>query len=138
MALSSADIGQRGGLRRPIRVLLVEDNVELNRALALALESQFELRCAFDGKEALELLRSLEPWQLPDVVLADAVMPRMGGAALCEAMQQNLLWAAIPVVAMSGRPEAELSVITDAVLVKPFELAELVATLQRCALIPSR
>ena len=58
------------------KILIVEDDRDLNNAYRIILESAgHTTRSAFDGKEALEILDSFEP----DLILLDLLMPIMGG-----------------------------------------------------------
>jgi DNA-binding NtrC family response regulator len=57
-------------------ILVVEDDKDLNAAYRLILEkSGYKVESAFDGKQALEALKSFEP----DLILLDLLMPIMGG-----------------------------------------------------------
>lgn len=58
------------------KVLIVEDERELNEAYQIILKQHdFEVRAAYDGNEALNILETFEP----DVILLDLRMPVMGG-----------------------------------------------------------
>ena len=67
-----------------LRVLLVDDDELLLRALARALRLDFECTTATSGRAALELLRKGESY---DVVVTDIVMPEMNGHELFMAIQ---------------------------------------------------
>jgi DNA-binding NtrC family response regulator len=57
-------------------ILVVEDDKDLNAAYKLILEKAgHTTQSAFDGKQALEALKSFEP----DLILLDLLMPIMGG-----------------------------------------------------------
>ena len=57
-------------------ILIVEDDKDLNNAYSIILESAgYTVASAFDGKEALKLLKSFNP----DLILLDLLMPIMGG-----------------------------------------------------------
>lgn len=58
------------------RILVVEDDHDLNKAYCLILKhAGHEVVAAFDGKEALEKLKGFEP----ELILLDLLMPVMGG-----------------------------------------------------------
>ena len=57
-------------------ILVVEDDHDLNNAYCLILRHEgHNVATAFDGKEALDKLKTFEP----DLVLLDLLMPVMGG-----------------------------------------------------------
>jgi CheY-like chemotaxis protein len=57
-------------------ILIVEDDKDLNNAYSIILESAgYTVESAFDGKEALEALKTFNP----DLILLDLLMPIMGG-----------------------------------------------------------
>jgi CheY-like chemotaxis protein len=86
-----------------LTVLLVDDDLavlgELSRGLRAAGHS---VTTARDGLEALELATTT----LPDVVLADVVMPGLNGYQLCRRLHQHPATAATPVVLMGDRLDA--------------------------------
>lgn len=58
------------------RILVVEDDHDLNRAYCIILRHEgHEVVEAFDGKEAIEKLTGFKP----DLILLDLLMPVMGG-----------------------------------------------------------
>src|SRR5918992_2717048 len=65
------------GMRDKIRVVLADDHVLVRRILKLELESDGVVVVgeAADGREAVELVRSLRP----DVVVLDHLMPELDG-----------------------------------------------------------
>jgi signal transduction histidine kinase/ActR/RegA family two-component response regulator len=82
-------------------LLLVEDNAALREALADSLELlDYRVLKAANGREALVIME-----QHADeiaLVLTDAVMPKMGGQALFQALKQRGL--TLPVVMLTGHP----------------------------------
>lgn len=58
------------------RILVVEDDKDLNKAYSIILKHEgHEVVQAFDGKEALKKLKDFAP----DLILLDLLMPIMGG-----------------------------------------------------------
>jgi CheY-like chemotaxis protein len=65
-------------------ILLVDDEADLLAAWHLILHAEgYEVRCAVNGVEALELMRQ----GVPDLVITDWMMPVMGGAELCRRLR---------------------------------------------------
>ena len=119
------------------RVLLVEDN-ELNSEIAVALLESLGLavECAFDGREALEVLDGAEPRHF-DVVLMDIQMPVMNGLEATRAIRasERADLRALPVVVLSANAFAEdvqesKRAGADDHLSKPISVKDLAATLR--------
>ena len=93
-------------------ILLVEDDeldvMSVQRSLQ-KLDIPYDLYTAFNGIEALQLLRgeSDKPVmeQLPDIVLLDLNMPRMNGLEFLAAVRADLRWKEIPIYVMTTSGE---------------------------------
>ena len=120
---------------RPVRVLVVDDSEAIRQLIAVNLELEgYDVRRAADGLEALEVAAQ---WR-PDVVTLDMVMPRLDGLATCGRLRADPATADVAVVMVTGRAQAAdrdrgEAAGVDAYLTKPFEPAELVATVARLA-----
>ena len=119
---------------RPL-VLVVDDEPDVQRAALLALQ---ELGCgavlAADGMEGFELACRYRP----DLVLADAFMPKLDGREMCRRLKKNSATADLKVVIMTAvytaaryRSEAFREFNADDYLAKPLEFRELKAVLAR-------
>lgn len=110
-------------------ILVVEDDPDCREAIGEYLEhSGFAVDLAGNGEEALRLLRARP---LPDLVLADLKMPRMGGDALIAEVERDALLAGLPIVVMTGALERERPAGALAILHKPFSPDELIGFLGR-------
>jgi CheY-like chemotaxis protein len=84
------------------RILVADDESEVRWFYVGVLrEAGARVIEARDGIEALELARA-EP---PDAILADIVMPRLDGLALCAAVRREPLLDGVPVVLLSWRDD---------------------------------
>ena len=64
-------------MTKPAKVLIVEDDVDLNSAYQLILSSAgHEILCAENGKQALDIIKKQGD---PDIILLDLRMPVMDG-----------------------------------------------------------
>ena len=65
--------------QKPYHILVVDDNQDLLNYLRMLLAPRYQITCASNGKEALDLLSEL----MPDLVISDVMMPVMDGMELC-------------------------------------------------------
>jgi two-component system KDP operon response regulator KdpE len=113
----------------PARVLIVEDEPGLLRALRIDLRARgYEVAVAVTGREALAQARRSPP----DVVLLDLGLPDGDGTAVITALRG---WSRAPVIVLSGRTSAEdkigaLDAGADDYVTKPFAMDELLARLR--------
>lgn len=103
-------------------VLIVEDNQDLRQLMRETLEPEFQVVEAADGEEGLRLIHE----RLPDLVLADVVMPNMDGLTLLRAIKEDPMTAGIPVMLVTARSgkEAEtegLQAGAEEYVLKPFQ-----------------
>ena len=99
-------------MRRPLRVLLVEDDpadIELIRACLAESAVHVELAVARDGVEAMDYLLRNPPFlavSRPDLVLLDLGLPRKSGREVLAEMKATPCLRAIPVIVLSGSERA--------------------------------
>lgn len=86
------------------KILVVEDDQFLANAYKLKLsKSGFEIQVAYDGNEALEVLKEFTP----DAILLDLIMPNLDGFATLSAIQQDENLKNIPVIVASNLGQKE-------------------------------
>jgi signal transduction histidine kinase/CheY-like chemotaxis protein/ligand-binding sensor domain-containing protein/AraC-like DNA-binding protein len=103
-------------------VLVVDDNPDVRAYVRSILSPSYAVIEAPDGEQGLETARAL----LPDLIVADVMMPRLDGLELGRALKSDPLTDAIPLVLLTARAEpadhvAGLETGADAYLVKPFD-----------------
>ena len=125
--------------RAPRRVLVVEDHADSREMLVEYLELEgYRVDVAIHGLEALARLRA---GPRPDVVLMDLMMPKLTGWELMERVRREpaLARQELAVVVVSGAgPSRPLPEGIRAVVPKPVDLDELLATLSALQLPPPR
>jgi DNA-binding response OmpR family regulator len=113
-----------------MRVLVVEDDKELNNFIRTALKREgFVADSAPNGKEALRLAQETDY----DVILLDVVMPELNGLAALKELRQRGDPAAILMVTSQNHERDKLAGLNngaDDYLVKPFMLTELIARIR--------
>ncbi len=118
---------------RALRVLIVDDEPALGRALRSLLAVDHHVQLAANGVEALELLAS---GPAPDVVLCDLMMPGMTGPELHARVLSERPALAARFVFMTGgavtsQAEHFLAATPNPLLQKPFRPAELTDAMRR-------
>ena len=85
------------------RMLVVDDSPTICAVLGKMLrQGGYAVLKATDGKEAIELARS----ERPALIFLDIVMPGMNGFAVLRALRHDPLTRDIPIVMISGNPQA--------------------------------
>jgi DNA-binding response OmpR family regulator len=117
------------------RVLIVEDEAPLAKAVRFALEDEgFRVAQARDGEAGLKAWRE----NGADLVILDVMLPKLGGLELCRRLRKD---SRVPIVFLSARGSEVDRVVglelgADDYVTKPFSVRELCARvkaiLQRC------
>ncbi|HEY4210740.1 MAG TPA: ATP-binding protein [Steroidobacteraceae bacterium] len=115
------------GRPRP-RILWADDNTDMRDYVSRLLAPAYEVIAVGDGQAALEAVRD----RLPDLVLSDAMMPRLDGFGLLKALRADERTRRLPVILLSARAGEEstvegLAAGADDYLMKPFSARELLA-----------
>ncbi|MFF7357520.1 MULTISPECIES: response regulator [Streptomyces] len=111
------------------RVLVVEDDPQLVRALVINLQARhYGVDSAPDGATALRLAAARQP----DAVLLDLGLPDMDGVDIIRGLRG---WSRVPVLVLSARQGSDEKVAAldagaDDYITKPFSMDELLARLR--------
>ncbi len=116
-------------------VVVIEDAATTRELVQLALaDAGYTVTVARDGAAALTLVWQRGP--VPDVMVVDVRMPLVDGHTFWRIMQGYPQWRTIPVVLMSANTDVHATAQAlgiEAVLLKPFTVPELLATVERAA-----
>ena len=109
------------------KILVVDDEMQLAKIIQLTLEhAGFETLLAFDGKEALEMVRSLQP----DLVILDLMLPIRDGYRVCNRIKCEEATKHIPVIILTARDLSRERlaepIAADLFMAKPFDSATLI------------
>lgn len=111
------------------RVLLVEDDPQLARALVITLQARhYTVDAAPDAATALHLSAA----HRPDVVVLDLGLPDLDGVDVIKALRG---WTRVPILVLSARQASDekvdaLDAGADDYITKPFSMNELLARLR--------
>lgn len=110
------------------RIVLADDSPDMRHYMCRMLQADYEVEAHADGQQALDAIRR----RLPDIVIADVMMPVMNGLELLTALRADVRTRALPIVMVSARAGEEARVEgieagADDYLAKPFSARELLA-----------
>lgn len=113
-----------------MKLLLVEDNIQLNKALSTVLKrNSYIVDSAFDGDEALLFLKQYQY----DVVILDIMIPRIDGLEVLKIARKDNINT--PIILLTAKSTTEdkikgLDLGADDYLTKPFVTEELLARIR--------
>jgi two-component system KDP operon response regulator KdpE len=115
--------------QRPTRILVVDDEEQIRRALRSILSSRgYVLEMAATGEEAL--LKAIDA--PPDLVILDLMLPDRNGIDVCRELRT---WMAAPILILSVKANEADKILAldegaDDYLTKPFSAGELLARIR--------
>ena len=113
-----------------MKILLVEDSLQLNKALSTVLKrNSYIVDSAFDGEEALLFLKQCTY----DAIILDIMLPKVNGLEVLKSARQQKLET--PIIMLTAKSTTEdkihgLDMGADDYLPKPFSVDELLARLR--------
>ncbi|WP_153231781.1 hybrid sensor histidine kinase/response regulator transcription factor [Algoriphagus machipongonensis] len=108
------------------KILIVEDNVEMQIFLQEYFQDQYQIALADNGKVALEIVNDF----MPEIIISDLMMPIMNGIEMSKVLIKNNLTSHIPIILLTAKNNTEsrmLGLSSGAIyyIQKPFNPLEL-------------
>lgn len=91
-------------MQKKAQILIVDDNAQNLTVLGEMLMTQYAVRVATSGEQALKAVLQMP---LPDLILLDVMMPGMDGHAVLKKLRSNPDTASIPVIFVTAKSEAD-------------------------------
>jgi DNA-binding response OmpR family regulator len=119
------------------RVLVADDSETVLLMLERRLEmSGYEVLTARDGEEVLEMLERHRDGAAPDLILLDAMMPKLSGVDALKRLRES--GYRMPVLMISAhldaqQPDRMREIGADGVVAKPFEWEVLIERIEELA-----
>ena len=106
------------------KVLVVDDEKLIVKGIRFSLE----LDCAYDGEEALEMIRAKEY----DIILLDVMLPKLTGFEVCQQVRE---FSSVPVVMLTAKGDDMDKILgleygADDYITKPFNILEVKARIK--------
>lgn len=116
-----------------IKILLADKSITIQKVVEMLFSGrEYEVTCAGDSETALNEAERI----VPDVVLVDVDLPRIGGYTFAERLRQKPTFAQTPVILMLSRDDvldpvkaSEVGIIDS--IRKPFESQELIGKVKK-------
>ena len=111
----------------PKTLLLADDSRTIQQAVRMTFAGEdVKLITASDGEAALQAAKQSKP----DLILADVVMPKLGGYELCQRVRADAALKDVPVLLLGGPvpidPAKAMTVGANGHMPKPFDSAKLI------------
>lgn len=83
------------------KILIVEDEQHINRLIELVLltDGYYKIRKAYDGEEALKLIKE----DKPDLIIMDVMIPEIDGFTLCKIIKNDDYLKSIQVIMLTAK-----------------------------------
>ena len=116
------------------KVLLAEDDEDIQKVarMSLQFQAQWEVVVVSNGQECLDKVRT----ERPDLILLDAMMPRVDGYEACRRLKADPATRHIPVIFLTAKAQESgirkgLALGAVGYLVKPFDPMRLAAQVRQ-------
>lgn len=109
-----------------IRVLIIEDNPDMNQYMVDCLANDYMVLSAYDGLEGVNLAIQ----EVPDLIISDIMMPVLDGYQATQKIRTHPVTDHIPIILLTSRHDLESKLKgwhhqVDEYLTKPFNVEEL-------------
>jgi len=109
-----------------IRILIIEDNPDMNQFMVDCLVNDYIVISAYDGLEGVNLAIK----EVPDLIISDIMMPILDGYQATQKIRANPVTDHIPIILLTSRHDLESKLKgwhhqVDEYLTKPFNVEEL-------------
>ncbi|MCR5421874.1 MAG: response regulator transcription factor [Lachnospiraceae bacterium] len=111
------------------RVLVVDDEKIIVKGFVFAIQNEdTEVDAAYDGEEALEMIRNKEY----DIVFLDVMLPKLDGFEVCKKVRE---FSSVPIIMVTAKNDdsdkiAGLNFGADDYITKPFNIGEVKARME--------
>lgn len=119
-------IEKNGFVQHSHKLLIVEDNIDMQNYIKDNLKNKYEIKLAKNGIDGIEILKDFEP----DLIISDVMMPKMDGFEFTRNVKSNNETSHIPIILLTAKSSENdklhgLEYKADDYLTKPFNLKEL-------------
>jgi DNA-binding response OmpR family regulator len=112
--------------------LIVDDNEDFRNFIYAIFKEKYHILLAGDGQQALKITLD----KMPDLIIADVMMPKMDGYQLCREIKQDIRVSHIPIILLTAKAGDEnklqgIEAGADDYIAKPFNMEMLALKVSR-------
>lgn len=112
-------------------IIIVDDNKDIRKYISFSLSRKYRIIEAKNGKEAYKKIKE----SLPDLIIADIMMPEMDGIKLNKHLKKDIETSSIPLIFLTAKEGKKhrlkgIKEGADVYLTKPFDMEELLITIE--------
>jgi signal transduction histidine kinase/DNA-binding response OmpR family regulator len=112
-------------------ILVVEDSTDMRAYIRGALEPDYTVVDAKDGREGIEKAKVI----IPDLIISDIMMPEVDGYELCSVLKNDVKTSHVPIILLTAKASEEnilqgLETGADDYITKPFNTKILIARIK--------
>ena len=120
------------GSDRRQTIVIVDDNTTICDFLSGMLQDKYHCMCAHDGQKGILLCKDI----LPDLIIADVMMPGMNGLEMCRQIREIPSLSIVPIILLTAKDDKEterqsIELNIDAFIGKPFDVDTLAARIDQ-------
>ncbi len=111
------------------KILVVDDEKLIVKGIKFSLvQDDYEVDCAYDGEEALEMAKKTEY----DMILLDVMLPKMSGFEVCQQIRE---FSKVPIIMLTAKGDDMDKILgldygADDYVTKPFNILEVKARIK--------
>jgi len=129
--LNLEEVGEAKVADLPV-LLIVEDNFDMRKYIKTYFVRKYKILEAEDGEIGIRMATDF----IPDLIISDVMMPKVGGVELCTCLKSDVKTNHIPIILLTAKvgDENELDGLksgADDYIVKPFNAQALIVKVER-------
>lgn len=104
------------------KILIVEDNLQISGFISSLINEKYTILTSENGRSGLAIASSF----MPDLIIADEMMPIMSGLEMVKRLKQNPRLSSIPIIMLTAKSDnltenESIKLGIDVFMTKPFE-----------------
>lgn len=114
------------------KILIIDDDIQATNLLEIILsERGYEAVSVNESSSAVQVAKSTDP----DLILLDLMMPEPDGFKVCRMLRAETRFILTPIIIVTALDDTDSKIVAygagaDSYLIKPYDIEELISTIQ--------